>query len=408
MADADLLPTTSAAAVPAAPAKPASAKFPKFARLSFTPAVQQIAGGNVGFYHCDHTGAVLRKAAFIPVPVKNTTPVVFQRLGAFMDFHCAVAYAYEAQQRGEITAEQFDLVQEAVRAYLGASDRLEVPSIASKELQTLSGQLSITDFCKGYTKRRVAAEKYRTPESDANEKELKVAQKQVQAGKVAQDSSKLPLQVFAGTKNVAGAKSLQELLTTAVNEEAADKLHAFTVATIPELGKHYVVKRVFLSKDKDADMFEAISAGLEKTPKQAPLPEGKQARTAHLVCGRGFKPLASSTNSSTPNSSPATPRKRKNSDAAATAESEAAPKAPVAPASGPAKEKSPAAKASKKHPAQSPSPSPKPKKPRTPSPASDSEASASPKRKPLSEEQKLARRKKAAEKKAAAAPAKQD
>ncbi len=407
--------------------KPAKSKHPKKARfpaLRFFPPVVQCRGHS--FYHCQATMAQIKKRAGLPVKQADGT---WRLLGSFMDFNVAADYVREARDAGSLTDEQYEEVLSDIKDYIGA-ENLDLPSQQAKNINAFDGNVSLGDFQKSYTKKRVAADKYRTPEQDRQEQEVRKLKKAQQATEVpaAEQQARLPLQLFSSEKNVGGVRSISDLLAQKNSEDAGNRLHAWLVAAVPAEKDRYAAKRIQLDNEKDQDLIQCVSAGLPKVPRLAGLPQSNSAgRKPLLIVSRSTaKELAASASSGS-DASPPVQRKRKNSESAA-AEESAKPAKKAENAEKPKAEKPKKAEKTK-HEAQSPSPpknvkkekkesSPaeeaaakkeaKPaKKEKSASPASESgSGSASPSkkpRKPLTEEQKKARKERIAAKKAAAA-----
>jgi hypothetical protein len=347
MAEVDAQAPANAAAAAPKPVK--SVRFPK---LSCSPAIVERRG--LLFYNCDYTTALLKKAAYIPYFDKDG---VVHRQGAFLDYNCAAAYAKDACDAGVITAEQFERVLKDINAHLGAQSELQLPTVPVKNLQQFDGPTSLAEFQSTYARKRAPADKYRTPEQDRKEEELRKLKKKEAASAIPPEvlQARQPLQVIRNDKAIAGARSLTELLGSACNESAENAVHAYMVASIPSQENRFAVQRFVV--EKDSPLVQTIATGLPKVPSLAPVSKSSQkpilvvprAVAKSLLAGSAS---ASESGGSSPDSSPAASRKRKQSDAVADAEA-------VTP---PTPRKQP-----KKHEAQSPDPAPK--KAKQPKPA---------------------------------------
>ncbi len=323
------------------------AKAAKFEGLSFNPHITACNG--VSCFHCDYTMAQIPKRAGIPCKSKDGS---YKLLGAFMDYHCVAGYLAEQLAAKKIDQAQYDTQVRALCEYLGV-DAVEVPTMSRKELVAFGGKQGLAAFTASYSKKRVDAGKYRTPEQDRAAAEAK---KQATANKPADDSRK-PLQVYAKESRVGGIKSIGDLLSLH-DDDKQDKVHAWVVAAVPSEENRFAIKRVGLDKEKDKDLLDCVGAGLSKQPGLAGLPpKNAPGRGPILVVPRSVKigEAAAATKAASPSPakksrkspSPAASRKRK--DSVASDESGSA-------SSSPAPSKVP------KKPARTSSKSPKPQK----------------------------------------------
>ncbi len=161
------------------------AKAAKFSDLSYTPHITSCNG--VSCYHCNYTMAQINKRAGIPYKSKDGK---WKLLGAFMDYHCVAAYLAEQLAAKKIDQAQYDALVKSLCEYLGV-ESVEIPTLSRKEIGAFGGSKGLADFTKSYTKKRVDAAKYITPDQDRAAQEAK---KQAAANKP-KDDSRAPLQV---------------------------------------------------------------------------------------------------------------------------------------------------------------------------------------------------------------------
>jgi hypothetical protein len=333
----------SASSSPKTPRAKAVPK-PKFVGLSYTPHITD--RDNLHVYHCDLTAVQTAKRAGIPFKTKDGK---WKLMGAFANFHCVKGYLDRQLASKAISREQYDVCVKNLNEYLGV-ENVESPSVDIKELTTYGGKTSFVEFDKtAYKKLRVDHSKYLTPEQDRAAQEAK----KLAAANKPEDDSRKPLQVYAKEERVGGIKNIADLLTLH-EDDKADKVHGWLVASVPAEASRFAVKRVVLDKEKDKDLLETVATGLAKPPGQASLPAKQSAgRGPILVVPRSVK-IGSADSAGSPapakksrkSQSPAASRKRKGSDSDSESESSSSrksrsksPSKPKKPARSPAPKK---------------------------------------------------------------------